>query len=127
MPKAKKEERKMGTDELQMHILTERIEKMAEGLPKYLKENIVFQALIEARDDLSFEIQRKLDKLRQEGNEYVETDFYINEIIEPITVRACDIMYDRLVEEYPFSVLSKEAKEKGCTVYDCLDEIYHEQ
>ncbi len=127
MPKAKKEERKMGTDELQMHILTERIEKMAEGLPKYLKENIVFQALIEARDDLSFEIQRKLDKLSQEGNEYVETDFYINEIIEPITVRACDIMYDRLVEEYPFSVLSKEAKEKGCTVYDCLDEIYHEQ
>lgn len=126
MSKAKKEEQKMGTDELQMHILMEKIDGMVENLPKYLKQNIVFQALLKARDDLSFEIQRKLDKLSQEGNEYVETDFYIDEIMEPITVRACDIIYDRLVEEYPFSLLLKEAKDRGCTVYNCLDEVYHE-
>jgi len=127
MKKAKKEERKMGTEELQMHILTRRIEEMAVGLPQYLKNNIAFQALLEAKDELSFEIQRKLEKLSQEGKEYVETDFYINEIMEPITARASDIMYDRLVDEYLFSVISREAKDKGCTVYDCLDEIYHEQ
>lgn len=126
MKKSKKEERRMGTDELQMHILTERIEEMAEGLPKYLKENIVFQALMEAKEDLSFEIQRKLEKLNKPDDEYVETDFYINEIMEPITVRASDIMYNRLIDEYPFAVITRIAKEKGCTVYDCLDEMYHE-
>ena len=40
MSKAKKEEQKMGTDELQMHILMEKIDGMVENLPKYLKQNI---------------------------------------------------------------------------------------
>lgn len=106
-----------------MKILIGNIEKIAEGLPEYLKESYAFNAILKAKDKVGDEIIEKLDNLNKDE---VDIDFFIKEVAEPIVEEATTIVYDKLIEDYPFSVIRKDAKDKGCSVYEYLDKIYED-
>lgn len=117
-----KQEDKKGMYEVQMVILLQRIEDMVVGLPKYLKENIAFSSVLQAREELAPVIQLKLDKLEEAGVEYVDNECWVDDIMKPVITRATDIMYEKLDKEYPFALLEKEAKDEGITVYEMIDD-----